>query len=197
MDYPNDYIEKQDDVVKRNFENFIRGLNNAINVKRIAYIIKMCKNARKILDVGSGGYLPFITGANYAIDISPLAGDLLARIGWKGEFKVADCTAIPYPDKYFDFAYCTEVIEHLPTLDHVKKTISELDRVAITWLITTPAASEFGKRDRWNTEPDHRLFIDIDTLYKLVKPYNAVVWKEDLTLYAVKYAKKTRTEINI
>jgi len=92
---------------------------------------------------------------------------------WKGHFKVASCTNIPAPDKYFDVAVCSEVIEHLPEIADVKKTFSELERVAKKWIITTPG-NPLGPK---NTEPTHKRFLDLETLKNLTSKYPVEVFK--------------------
>lgn len=54
------------------------------------------------------------------------------------EFKEADAKELPYPDNFFDFVICTEVLEHVPDF---RVAIEEIERVLKPggqFVITTP-----------------------------------------------------------
>jgi SAM-dependent methyltransferase len=46
----------------------------------------------------------------------------------------ASCTALPFQNRQFDLCLCLEVLEHLSG-DEADKTVSEIKRVARTWII--------------------------------------------------------------
>jgi len=98
-----------------------------------------CKNAEMSLSVGSGPKEPIVVNTTHACDIVQRSETELTKNGYKGKFKYADCTNLPYLENAFDAAICSEVIEHLQTEEQIRKTFLELDRVAKKWLVTTPA----------------------------------------------------------
>jgi hypothetical protein len=179
MELTEDYIKENIDVIQRNFKNrrFLK------RNPRWEVILPFCSGARKILSVGSGGVEPTIINATHAIDIHSLSGHYLRLLKWRGFFRVANCTDIPAPDKYFDVAVCSEVIEHLPELSQIIETFHELNRVAKRWIATTPA-NPLGPL---NIEPTHKRFLDLETLKKLTSKYKTEVFREG----NYNYVKKT------
>lgn len=149
--------------------NFMQG-----RVKEIIGFINQHKTPdSKILDIGSGAYMPIVLGATHACDVVEMAGNILEKSRWKGEFQVASCDSLPYEDKSMDIAICTEVIEHLPYYEVVARTFQETERVAKKWVITTPRASKSGFRDTWNVEETHVQFFttgDIRTMMRDLFP---------------------------
>jgi len=105
---------------------------------RYKILIDFCSHSKNILSVGCGPKEPLIIGALNAIDCTPLSEKYLRESGWKGCFTLGTCVNLPYPNKFFDVVVCSEVIEHLPTLDDVTKTFIEVNRVSKKWIITTP-----------------------------------------------------------
>lgn len=127
----------------------------------------------KSLSVGCGAYEPFYIGATNACDICSKAKEYLDELGWKGEFKTCPCDELDYEDKEFDVAVSGEVIEHLPTIDVVLKSLRELDRVANNWLATTPLNKISGIRDKWNTHEGHKQFFAESDIPQLTEEFNA------------------------
>ncbi len=171
MDFSPEYIKQQERVIKENFEN----RHYVLQSERFKILKRFVEGAKKSIDIGSGGFMPHYLGVTHACDISPLSGRLLKGLGWKGKFKVCSCDKLTYLDKSFDVAVCSEVIEHLPKLDMVIKTIYEINRIAKKWIITTPCASAPGFRDAWNKEPDHKHFFTAVDLIKLSRPISVTV----------------------
>jgi hypothetical protein len=63
------------------------------------------------------------------------------RPGYPGPFVRADAAAgLPFPDRYFELAYCSSVIEHVEPARRAAFA-SELRRVARGWYVQTPAMS--------------------------------------------------------
>ncbi len=53
-------------------------------------------------------------------------------------FMVADARDMPFDDNYFDFALANAIIEHVGKEPEQQKMVSEMTRVARSWVITTP-----------------------------------------------------------
>lgn len=161
MELTEKYIAENVDCVFRNF-NQIDGDRQSDRVKdRIKIITDFIKGAKKILSVGCGAHEPIDINATHAIDIAENSEGYLRNQGWKGEFKLASCDNIPFDDKTFDAAVCSEVIEHLPDLVTAQKTFQEINRVAQRWITTCP--------DWLGSEPTHKRAFNIDTLKQVTK----------------------------
>lgn len=173
-----EYIEAEERVIRLNFE--VR--NRVKSRKRLKMISEWVNGDPEALSVGSGGYEPIVCGASYALDVSPLSGELLRSIGWKGAFYVGSCELLPYPNRRFSKAYCTEVIEHLPDYEGVVRTFEELDRVAIDWLVTTPSRPRGCK----NTDPDHKRDFTEDELRACITPEGYQIFDDGEHFYIVK-----------
>lgn len=166
-----EYEEEQDEVVTRNF----KARYAIMNYLRFKVAKKFMEGQKKTLCIGSGGFEPKYMNATHACDVVPLSGELLKTLHWNGEFKVCSCDDLPYKDKEFDVAICQDVIEHLPSLNTVAQTFKEINRVAWHWLVTTPCASAMGKRDKWNIEPTHKLFLTESLLEYLASPIDVYI----------------------
>jgi len=173
------YLAAEEDVVRRNFRNR-RWLKRN---ERWGVIIPFVSRSRLILSVGGGAVEPTIINATHCVDIVPIVGHYLKLLKWNGYFRACSCTDIPAPNKYFDVAVCCEVIEHLPSIDDVKKTFKEVDRVAKRWIFTTPA-NPLGPM---NPEPDHKRSFTIEELKTLTSKYKAEVFRSG----NYHYVKKT------
>jgi len=174
----NSYVAEQEATILRNFE--ARQLY--WNTVRFAVIRDFVSNFKKSLSVGCGGYEPVRTGVNHACDISDMSETYLRLVAWKGDFKVADCTALPYKEKEFDVVVCTEVIEHLPSLQAVQDTFKEIERIGQSWIITTPC-NPLGKL---NPEPTHKWAFSDEQLKYFDVSCKAKIYKDNLYYYVVK-----------
>jgi len=132
------YTLEQEDTIKRNYATHISWGNNPFIHDRYMILKEFCAGAKTILSVGSGGVEPSAIHATHACDVHAVAGQLLKSNGWKGQFFISSCDNIKLPGGSIDAAVCSEVIEHLPSLDIVKNTFLELNRVAKRWMVTTP-----------------------------------------------------------
>ena len=173
-----EYIENEEKVIRANF--YLRFSESA--GKRLKVISEWVNGDPACLSVGSGGYEPSVCGATHALDVSPLAGELLQSIGWRGMFKVGSCAQLPYPNDRFSKAYCTEVIEHLQSYEDVVRTFEELDRVAVDWLVTTPSR----RRGCKNTDPDHKRDFNEEELRACITPKGYQVFNDGKYFYVVK-----------
>ena len=173
-----DDVLTQQDTIMRNYEWRDRN-TKTMRVQKLIEICKVVKNrGGKIIDVGCGGYMPRVLKADAAVDINDLSRTLLRRDGWQGDFYLTDGRSLPLRRKEFDLAICSEVIEHMDSMEDVRTLLAELRRIAHEFVVTTPAASAAGVRDPWNTEPTHRLFFTEETLLALseagVKKYELI-----------------------
>lgn len=142
MNLTKEYIAEQKKCINDNYRTH-KSWEKIPRIKeRYLTLKKFCEGAKKVLCLGSGGVEPIVIGATHAVDVDIIAGDLLRKQGWKGSFYVGSCDNLAagwsMRGKFFDAAVCSEVIEHLPDIENVKKTFQELDRVAKKWIVTTP-----------------------------------------------------------
>ena len=173
-----EYIKAEERVIRMNFEM----RNRTKHCTRIKIIGDWVNTDPLCLSVGSGGYEPLVCGARYACDVSFSAEKYLRQLKWTGVFSKACCTNLPYPDQAFSKAYCTEVIEHLPSLDDVVKTFEELDRVAVDWLVTTPSRPRGCK----NSDPDHKRDFTLEELKTCITPKGYKVFDDGDHFFVVK-----------
>lgn len=92
------------------------------------------KPGDKILDVGCGkGFQLYeltqlCPGVEvYGVDVSPYAIDL-AKEEIKDRVQVANATALPFPDNYFDFVFTLNTLHNLHNYD-LDKALREIERV--------------------------------------------------------------------
>ena len=185
-----EYIKCCDQQVIDNLENkelVVGPKRFSQRVKRIMEFLEKHQTKKcKVLDIGSGAYMPLFLDVTHAIDASAIPGSILKQSGWKGKFQVASCDYLPFRYKEFDIAICSEVLEHLPNLGIVRDTIDEIERVASRWIISTPNASASGFRDKWNTEPTHVQFFTIKDLEALTEGLFATIEEVGHHAFAVK-----------
>lgn len=119
---------------------------------RLSFLVKNAINlspspkGRKILNIGvGGGFLEQYSAKRgmvpFSLDPSEVAIQKLAQKGFQG--KVGYIQSIPYEDEFFDFVFCSEVLEHL-TDGILQSGISEINRVLVpgAYLIGTVPYSE-------------------------------------------------------
>lgn len=187
------YLDENIDVVERSFKarkiywdsHRFQVINEYIH-KSVAYT-EYGKD--KIISLGSGPYEPVRINANYALDIAPNARKYLKEVGFKGKFILADCKEIPNKDKFYDVGVCSEVLEHLLTMDDVMQVIREVERTCKMWIFTTPC-NPLGAR---NTEPTHKRFLGQDILKKLFKDYKVFITKDKIYYYIMKLDDEKKT----
>ena len=178
MELTKEYLAQQEDVISRNFQ--FRRIY--VNTTRFLLLRAFCEGYKKILSVGCGSYEPLQIGATHACDVSSLSHHLLKKQLWQGAFSVCSCDELPFPGLSFDVAVCSEVIEHLPNLEIVKKTFQELNRVALNWIVTTPC-NPLGPL---NTEPDHKFAFSAAQLRELSAQPFVKIYKDEIYFYVVK-----------
>ena len=159
------YVAEQTDCVQRNLEGYKNYKTNVCTQMRIGVTKQFCEGKEKILSVGCGAFEPIFLKATHALDATPVSGELLKQQGWQGEFRQGSCDELPYPDKFFDVAVCSEVLEHLPDDEMIARTFREVDRVAKTWIFTTPDES---KCRYWTQDKSHLQFWNREQLLQKV-----------------------------
>lgn len=187
------YLDENIDVVERSFKakKFYWDSNRFEVIK--GYILKSVKYTQygkdKIISIGSGPYEPVRIGSNYALDIAPNAKKYLKEVGYKGKFILADCKEMPCKDKFFDVGVCSEVLEHLVTMEDVVQVIREVERTCKMWIFTTPC-NPLGPK---NTEKTHKRFLNKDKLEFLFKAYKVFITRDKTYYYVMKLddGKKT------
>ena len=162
------------DCCRRNWEeyNHFKGIFGTNTELRMSILKEFINNQKPSIDVGCGSYSPFYLKTTHACDDSSLAKKYLAKLGWKGIFKKANVIKLPYKDKEFKVAVCSEVIEHLTSELNVRKAFEELDRISERWIVTTPSTII--------DDPDHKLFFTGDHLFDIIpfeKSYYTIIRK--------------------
>ena len=169
------YIAKQRKCIKDNFryaKSWKKDKNLKVRYEALASFIKPYK---KTLSVGSGGAEPFIINSSDACDVCSDSGDYLKKLGWKGVFINCFSDDLIYPSRSFDAVVCSEVIEHLPTIQMVLRTIFEINRVGKRWLITTP--------NKVILDPGHVFFFTLDELKALFAPFKCTIKSKGIHYY--------------
>jgi len=117
---------------KTYFEELENGWNK-ISYPIISKLIKTCLDKYKpvtILDLGCGNGIYFdilktYSKNIYGIDASEQSVILCSKKGYRN-VKLADATVLPFPDRYFDFVFTSEVLQHIE--DYIVM-LKEIDRV--------------------------------------------------------------------
>ena len=165
-----------DNCCKRNFESMESHLKHPESKERIRIIKKF--KGKPSIDLGCGGFMPFVLGTTHACDKSKLAEGYLKDFGWNGEFKQVDVRKkLPYEDKQFKIAICSETIEHFRKELEVTKLFNEVDRISDIWIVTTPAI--------YIPDRDHHLFFGSGSIYKHI-PFDRdyfIVVQKGTTIY--------------
>lgn len=124
-----------------------------------------------VLDDGCGETEPLLisnTTKTVALDIAKSGLKNLKHKGFKGHLIQASCTHLPFKGKIFEKTICSEVIEHLPSLIHIKQSINEIIRTSSAYMITTPNNKAWSK---W-LDPTHYHFFSIATIINLIRNCN-------------------------
>ena len=179
MDLTSEYLAEQKDTIQRNFDGYARNIHDPVTALRLKNLVAFYDlyafDRAKTISVGSGGFEPFHTCTSHACDVDSLSHTLLKQLGWKGIFITCSCDKIPYDDRFFRVAVCSEVIEHLPSKELVRATFLELDRVAQHWLVTTPTRDVH--------EPTHRFIFTEKDLVELTAGLNVQIERQGLFFY--------------
>ena len=175
MKITKEYELEQDDCVKRNLKGYETNAKCPVTLERLNVLRNFVCDASNSLSVGSGAFEPIFINATHALDIPLCTYSLLKEKGWKGTFYQGSCDHLPFPDKFFEAAVCSEVIEHLPDLETVRNTFLEVSRVAKRWLFTTPT--------RDVKEPTHKFIFTEAQLAELSRNLNARIERKGLFFY--------------
>ena len=64
--------------------------------------------------------------------------DIQPGLGQACPVEIADVRDIPYPSGSFGAAYCSHVLEHLPTIEDAVQALDEMERVADRVFVVSP-----------------------------------------------------------
>lgn len=67
--------------------------------------------------------------------------DIQTGLGKACNVEMADVRNIPYPSYYFGAAYCSHVLEHLPTIKDAVQALNEMERVSNKVFVVSPDKS--------------------------------------------------------
>lgn len=151
------------DCTTRNMGLYYGHIINKGDLARLNILKEFISNRKPCIDLGCGAYTPIYLNVTHACDNGEVAWKILKKNGWKGEFKKCNVYKTSYLDKQFKAGVCSEVIEHIPTEDKIKRTFLEIDRICEKWLFTTPS--------RMIPDKDHKFFFTGDHLFDII-PFN-------------------------
>jgi len=135
-----------------------------------AFIASFCVHHQIILDVGCGPYelLAIRNNENaIGVDLSREALKFLKNIGFRGQVIHADSLHLPFTDNSFDAVFSNQVIEHMLTIDEVKKFVLELERLSSHVMVITPNAAY----NRKIHDPTHFFFFTTRSLRSIVPDF--------------------------
>jgi hypothetical protein len=158
---PAEYVKAQEDVIRRNESYLLKGGNKDVFLILNSFLC----HYKSILNIGSGGVMPVKVATTTALDVSPVAEEIARKHGYKGKFVVGSCTSLPFKTRSFECGVCAEVIEHLDTREDVLETMDEIDRVCMSWIISTPKV--------WLPEPDHKRVVQKSDIDFFCRKYGA------------------------
>jgi hypothetical protein len=179
--------------IKRNYESKERFLTMIKERDRLNNLKRFIGTRKPSIDLGSGGFMPKFLGVTYACDDNELALEYLKKEKWNGVFEVVDLrkTPLPFGDKQFEVLVCSEVIEHLDTLDQIKNLFKEIDRISKRWVVTTPSP--------FIPDRDHNFWFSPNDLFELIpfeKDYYTIFQKY-IHYYITNDYKKMAKILNI
>lgn len=167
MKITKEYEAEQEKCVQENSDYYYNKKIADYVKARLDKIKSFLGSDEKTISIGCAGYEPIYLNTSHAVDIVSKCYTILREHGYKGEFFCCSCDAMPFPDKFFDCAVCSETIEHLPELDDVRRTFLEVDRVAKRWIFTTPNVDKIAQKWQY---PGHKHFWNEETLKKIMPP---------------------------
>lgn len=180
-----EYLKENEDMQTRQWAQKMGKWQRNADKLRFEQIRGLAGSAKTILSVGCGPKEPIGIGATHACDIAMTAERFLRAQEWKGEFKQCSCDKLQYPDKSMDFVVCSEVIEHLPNVEDIRRTFFEVDRVGKNWVVTTP----WIDRAHGNTEPTHRHFLNEEKIREIMPEWNFLFVRYDIFLFIMRCRK--------
>lgn len=129
------------------------GLVQAMEIQERRQIFTQARNyadqvGKPLLVVGSPKLRFNHPCGDVTIDISPE----MARFC---DAEIADVRDIPYPDSYFGAAFCSHVLEHLPTIEDASIALDEMERVAERVFVVSPHKTSIMA---W-VNPGHHLWV--------------------------------------
>lgn len=146
--------------VQRNNELRSTFVKEPMFIERIN-VLKKFVNKHPSIDLGCGGFMPSLLNVTHACDDSALAKKYLTERSWKGEFKKVNVgSKLPYKDKQFKIAVCSEVIEHLKNEKEIANLFNEIKRISDKWIVTTPSA--------FFDDPDHNFYFGPNELLSVI-----------------------------
>jgi ubiquinone/menaquinone biosynthesis C-methylase UbiE len=166
----NEYYHNNEGTIRKRELTALDTLNQIQSVCDIS-------DSQKILDVGAGegSLLECLSKLDcnyqlYGVEISTSGIEIInsKEIPKLTEILQFDGYKIPYPDKYFDLAICTHVLEHV---EHERLFIQELKRVASRVIIVVPLEHTFRVSRAIQTGKlhGHINFYTVDTFLSIIE----------------------------
>jgi len=170
------------DCIDRNFAMMKNALKSPIEKLRHNILKAFVANEKSSISLGCGGYEPVIIGTQHASDVQARAEKYLRSVGFAGSFTHADIRALPFHNREFKVAVCSEVLEHLDCLNDVVSAVFEIARVADTWIISTPHHA--------CDDPDHKFHFTQEQLKDIFANINHKIFIKDYFFYITNDDKK-------
>jgi len=142
--------------------------------------IKKYTNGKKFIDIGCNVGFAVEAARKLGLDASGIDLDLKAIETAKGLFPKCSFTdnsleSLAAEGKRFDLIYCSEVIEHLSSLDNFVSSLLKIMSPGGVLLLTTPDMSHFALSrnieklidDRFIRPPEHLFYFNKTSIKKL------------------------------
>ena len=163
------------DCIDRNFAMMKNALKSPIEKLRHNILKAFVANEKSSISLGCGGYEPVIIGTQHASDVQARAEKYLRSVGYQGEFTHADIRHLPFGFHDFRVAVASEVIEHLDTLADVNLALQEINRIAHSWIVSTPHHA--------CDDPDHKHHFTEEQLKPLLPSPLCKIFVKDYFFY--------------
>ena len=162
---------------ERNYRDREGMLNSDVHKQRIKFLKKFIGKSNNSIDIGCGGFMPSVLNTSHACDIHN-SSKFLKSLKWSGEFKVSDISKkLPYKDREFKIAICSEVIEHLKSKKAIFNAFNELDRISNEWIVTTPATYDI------DTDHNFHFGYNDDNLFDFIPDIEFIVIRKGYYYY--------------
>jgi ubiquinone/menaquinone biosynthesis C-methylase UbiE len=129
-----------------------------------------CNGFESVLDVGCGPYeLMVVRNNNTAVGADSCKAALitLKKNGFQGQVVQASSQKLPFKQNSFGCVVCNQMIEHLTTVESIKQSIGEMERVSGNIMVVTP--NSIYRRRIY--DPTHFFFFNTRSLKEIMPDF--------------------------